>query len=57
MRKIAIVGNSGAGKTVLANRLGTLLEIPVTHLDALRYDPGLRRHPIRYLRLSSIWTG
>ncbi len=40
MRKIAIVGNSGAGKTVLANRLGTLLRIPVTHLDALRYDAG-----------------
>jgi adenylate kinase family enzyme len=40
MRKIAIVGNIGAGKTRLANRLGTLLKIPVTHLDALRYDPG-----------------
>jgi adenylate kinase family enzyme len=40
MRKIAIVGNSGAGKTVLANRLGTLLEIPVIHLDVLRYDAG-----------------
>jgi adenylate kinase family enzyme len=38
MRKIAIVGASGAGKTVLANQLGALLGIPVTHLDALRYD-------------------
>jgi adenylate kinase family enzyme len=38
IRKVAIVGNSGAGKTVLANWLGTLLEIPVIHLDALRYD-------------------
>lgn len=38
MQRILIVGNGGAGKTVLANRLGRLLAIPVTHLDALRYD-------------------
>lgn len=38
MQRIMIVGNGGAGKTVLANRLGRLLAIPVTHLDALRYD-------------------
>jgi adenylate kinase family enzyme len=37
-RRIAIVGAGGAGKTVLANRLGALLNIAVTHLDALRYD-------------------
>lgn len=37
MRRIAIVGNGGAGKTVLANKLGRLLGIAVTHLDALRY--------------------
>jgi adenylate kinase family enzyme len=40
MRRIAIVGAGGAGKTVLANRLGAALRIPVTHLDALRYDAG-----------------
>ncbi|BCY11037.1 topology modulation protein [Actinoplanes sp. L3-i22] len=37
MQRIAIVGNGGAGKTVLANRLGAVLGIPVTHLDDLRY--------------------
>jgi adenylate kinase family enzyme len=37
VQRIAIVGNGGAGKTVLANRLGPLLGIPVTYLDALRY--------------------
>ncbi|MFI1996944.1 topology modulation protein [Actinoplanes sp. NPDC020271] len=37
MRRIAILGNGGAGKTVLANRLSTILGIPVTHLDDLRY--------------------
>jgi adenylate kinase family enzyme len=39
MRRIAVVGAGGAGKTVLANRLGSLLGLPVTHLDALRYTP------------------
>jgi adenylate kinase family enzyme len=38
MGKIVIVGAGGAGKTVLANQLSTLLNIPVVHLDALRYD-------------------
>jgi adenylate kinase family enzyme len=37
MQRVAIVGAGGAGKTVLANRLGVLLGIAVTHLDALRY--------------------
>jgi adenylate kinase family enzyme len=39
VRRIAIVGAGGAGKTVLANRLGALVDLPVIHLDALRYDP------------------
>ena len=39
MQRIAIVGAGGAGKTVLARQLGHLLGLPVTHLDALRYDP------------------
>lgn len=38
MQRIAIVGAGGAGKTVLANHLDNLLGLPVTHLDALRYD-------------------
>ncbi|GGK79390.1 topology modulation protein [Mangrovihabitans endophyticus] len=38
MQRIAILGASGAGKTVLARTLGDLLDLPVTHLDQLRYD-------------------
>ncbi|MEV0821070.1 topology modulation protein [Nonomuraea rubra] len=37
-RRIAVLGCGGSGKTVLANRLGAALGIPVTHLDALYYD-------------------
>jgi adenylate kinase family enzyme len=39
MQRIAILGASGAGKTVLAWQLGELFDLPVTHLDQLRYDP------------------
>ncbi|MEV4708696.1 topology modulation protein [Actinoplanes sp. NPDC049316] len=38
MQRIAILGASGAGKTILARTLGALLDLPVTHLDQLRYD-------------------
>lgn len=38
MNRIAIVGCGGAGKTVLAHRLATLLNLPVTNLDAVYYD-------------------
>ncbi len=37
MQRVAITGAGGSGKTVLANRLSLLLDLPVTHLDALRY--------------------
>ncbi|WP_432832963.1 topology modulation protein [Dactylosporangium sp. CA-092794] len=39
MQRVAIIGAGGAGKTVLANQLSVLLDLPVTHLDALRYTP------------------
>jgi adenylate kinase family enzyme len=38
MDRIAIIGCGGSGKTVLAQRLGETLGLPVTNLDALYYD-------------------
>lgn len=38
MDRIAVIGCGGSGKTHLANRLGALLDLPVTHLDAHFYD-------------------
>ena len=40
MRRIAIVGCAGAGKTTFARDLGTRLDLPVTHLDRLFWQPG-----------------
>jgi len=42
VKKIAIVGPGGAGKTHLASRLGQLLGIQVFHLDAYLFKPGWR---------------
>jgi adenylate kinase family enzyme len=45
MRRIAVTGPAGAGKSYLARELGTLLEIRVLHLDALYWKPGWVRTP------------
>lgn len=38
MDRIAIIGCGGSGKTHLANQLAALLNLPLTHLDAVYYD-------------------
>ncbi|MGP3949603.1 topology modulation protein [Streptomyces sp. 7N604] len=38
MKKVAIVGCGGSGKSYVARELGRLLGAPVTHLDAAYYD-------------------
>ncbi|WP_404451597.1 DNA topology modulation protein [Virgibacillus necropolis] len=40
MKKIVILGGSGAGKSTLAKKLGSLLNIPVYHLDSIFWQPG-----------------
>jgi len=40
MNRIIIFGCSGAGKSTLARRLGSDLDIPVTHLDQIYWQPG-----------------
>ncbi|MER7128400.1 hypothetical protein [Streptosporangium saharense] len=38
MRRVAVVGCGGGGKSHLAREPGRVLDLPVTHLDALHYD-------------------
>jgi adenylate kinase family enzyme len=40
MKRVAIVGCSGGGKSTLAVRLGERLGLPVIHLDTLFWRPG-----------------
>lgn len=46
MKRVSVVGtSSGAGKTTLAKRLATLLDVPFVELDALFWRPGWRHAP------------
>lgn len=40
MERIVIIGNSGSGKTYLAQRLGDHFGYPIVHLDKLFWEPG-----------------
>lgn len=40
MKKIAIIGSGGSGKSTLSQRLGKEFELPVYHLDTLYWKPG-----------------
>jgi|SRR5579885_1526421 adenylate kinase family enzyme len=45
MKRIAIIGCSGSGKSTLARQLGTILDIPVIHLDAIFWLPDWEKTP------------
>jgi adenylate kinase family enzyme len=40
MRKVLVIGSSGAGKSTFARRLGQILDIEVVHLDSLYWRAG-----------------
>ena len=40
MQRIVILGPCGAGKSTLAQKLGSMLDLPVIHLDQLNWQPG-----------------
>ncbi len=45
MKHIAIIGCSGSGKSTLAQQVGAILHIPVTHLDAIFWQPDWVKTP------------
>ena len=40
MQRVMVIGPCGAGKSTLARRLADTLQLPVTHLDRLHWQPG-----------------
>jgi adenylate kinase family enzyme len=40
MKKVAIFGNTGGGKSTLARRLAELTRLPLYPLDLIQYRPG-----------------
>lgn len=50
MRRIAIIGSGGAGKSILAKALGERLGLEVVHLDTLYWKSGWKETP------KPIWT-
>ena len=46
MRRIAVIGNGGGGKSTLARALGQHLGIPVHEVDEVQWLPGWRRAPL-----------
>lgn len=40
MHRIAIIGNAGGGKSILARRLGAALRLPVYTVDDVQWRPG-----------------
>lgn len=46
MRRIAVVGSSGAGKSWLASRLAAALGVPYVEFDAIHHGPGWTALPV-----------
>lgn len=44
-RRVVVAGATGSGKTTLARRIGSILELPVTELDALHHGPSWTPRP------------
>ncbi len=40
MKRVAISGCGGTGKSTLARRLGKITGLPIYHLDSLYWKPG-----------------
>jgi adenylate kinase family enzyme len=45
MNRIAIIGCGGSGKSTIARQLAGILDVPLTHLDAVYYDENWKPLP------------
>ncbi|MCW2940759.1 MAG: topology modulation protein [Actinomycetia bacterium] len=53
MQRVAVVGCGGSGKSHVAWRLGRLLDVPVTHLDAEYFDDEWKPLPMEKFEAGS----
>jgi adenylate kinase family enzyme len=45
VKRVAVIGNAGGGKTTLSRLLGDALALPVHHVDSIQYQSGWLRTP------------
>jgi adenylate kinase family enzyme len=50
VRRVAVVGNAGSGKTVLGRALADQLAVPFVELDAIYHQPGWQPLPVAEFR-------
>jgi adenylate kinase family enzyme len=50
MRRVAMVGNAGSGKTTVGRLLADALAVPFVELDALYHQPGWQPLPVEQFR-------
>lgn len=46
IKRIAVIGNSCAGKTTLSRKLAVRYQIQCTHIDSIQFLPGLKMRPL-----------
>ena len=44
-RRLVVIGTSGAGKTTVAKRIASILDVPHIEFDAYRYGPNWTKTP------------
>lgn len=45
MKRIAVIGNAGAGKTTLSRLLAKKYNLPITHVDTIQFTAGMNIRP------------
>lgn len=59
IKKIAVIGNGGGGKTTLSRALSKMYRLELTHVDSIQYLPGMQTRNVEETRniLNQISSG